>query len=246
MKGLLSTAIVLAALGTSAQKATIKKVDLAGEKIIVYYDLEDSNASNEYLLNLYSSKDNFATALKNVEGDVGLEVKPGTNRRIEWNIRKEYGSFKGKISLEMRGKVYLPFVKLQNFDASKSYKRGNSYDVNWKPGNANPIHVELLKGNLRMQGDLNHPNNGSYLLSIPSKLKPGKDYRLRITDSKNSEEIIYTSYFRIKPKVPLALKVLPVLAIGGLAAVLLGGKKGGGGDTGSNPTEIPVPGLPGN
>lgn len=227
-----------------AQKATIQKVDLAGEKIIVFYDLEDSNASNEYLINLYTSKDNFSVALKSVKGDVGPEVKPGTNKRIEWNIREEFGGFKGKISLEIRGRVYLPFVKLQNFDASKSFKRGKNYTISWKPGNANPIHIELLKGNLRVQGDLNHPNNGSYLLSFPHKLKPGKDYRLRITDSRNSEEIIYTNFFSVKPKVPTLVKILPIVAIGGVVAMLAGGKKGGGDSQETPGSEIPIPDLP--
>ncbi len=227
-----------------AQKTTIRKVDLAGDKIIVFYDLEDSNSLNEYSLSLYSSRDNFSASLRNVKGDIGLEVKPGMNKKVEWSIREEIGNFKGNISLELRGKVYLPFVKIQNFDTKKSYKRGKSYDVNWKPGNANPIHVELLKGNSRIQGDLNNPNNGQYLLSLPAKATPGKDYRLRITDSKNSGEVIYTEYFRIKPKVPFLVKVLPVAAVGGLLAILLSGSKtNGSGGTGS---EISLPPLPGN
>lgn len=231
-----------------AQKATIKRVDLAGDKIIVFYDLEDSNASNEYSLSLYSSRDNFSASLKNVKGDIGSEVKPGTNKKVEWNIREEIGNYKGNISLELRGKVYLPFVRIQNFDTKKSYKRGKSYDINWKPGNANPVHIELLKGNARIQGDLNNPNNGQYLLSLPSKATPGKDYRLRITDSKNSSEVIYTDYFKVKPKVPFLLKALPVVAVGGILAVLLGGNKTttGGGGTGNTGSEISLPPLPGN
>ena len=43
---------LFASLSASAQKATIKKIELSGEKIIVYYDLEDDNPNNEYQMNL--------------------------------------------------------------------------------------------------------------------------------------------------------------------------------------------------
>ena len=85
-------------------------------------------------------------------------------------------------------------------------------------------------------------------MTIPGNVKSGKDYRIKITDAKNSEEAIYTGYFKVVPKVPLFLKVVPVLAVGGAVAFLAGGKKtptdnGGGGETA---TDIVDPPLPGN
>jgi hypothetical protein len=230
-----------------AQTVAIKKIELAGENIIVHYDLDDSNPNNEFQINLYASKDKFAAPLVKVKGDVGPDVKPGTNRKIEWNINDEYKGYKGKISLEIRGKVFVPFVKLRDFDTSKKYKRGKSYDVAWRPGNTNPIHIELYKGSQRVGGELNHPNNGKYTLSIDSKVSKGKDYRLKITDSKYPDNIIYSDYFSVSPKIPLALKVVPILAVaGGLAAVV--GSMGGDTppDDGNNntSTEIGVPPFP--
>lgn len=230
-----------------AQKVSINKVDLEGEKIIVFYDLEDANTNHEYLLNLYSSNDNFTEPLKNVTGDVGVEVKPGTNKRIEWNVRQEYGGYKGRIALEIKGRVYTPFVKLQNFSTKKAYKRGKTYNITWKAGNNNPIHLELYKGNLRLDGAMNHPNNGIYTLNIPPKSKPGSDYRLKISDAKNSDEMMFTPYFKVAPKIPMVAKVLGGLVIvgGGVAAAGLSGS-GGGGDGGTPETggAIPDPPLP--
>jgi hypothetical protein len=230
--------------GTSAfaQKVAVKKVELAGEKIIVHYDLEDSNPNNEYQIFLYSSQNNFSTALTKVKGDVGSEVKSGSDRKIEWNIMEELGPYKGKLALEVRGNVYAPFVKLQNFDVSRKYKRGKSYPLQWKPGTSTPIHIELYKGSERLDGELNHPNNGSYSMAIPGKAKAGKDYRLKITDSKNSDQVLYSGYFRVTPKVPLLYKLLPLAIIGGVASTLGGG---GGGEPTTPPTnEIELPGFP--
>ena len=229
--------------GVYAQTVTISKVELAGDKIIVHYNLENSNPSSNFMLNLYGSNDNFAAPLAKVSGDVGPEVKPGSNKKIEWNIREEYGNFKGKLALEIRGKVYVPFVKLQNFTTAASYKRGKAHELIWAPGNADPINIELYKGNQRIQGSMSQPNNGAYALNIPSDTKTGSDYRLKISSTKNSDEIIYTPNFKITPKIPLLVKVLPVLVIGG-AVVALGGSKGGGGGSTDTGGPIPVPALP--
>ena len=229
-------------LSASAQTIAIKKVELAGEKIVVHYDLEDGNPNNEYKLDLYASRDNYATPLAKVKGDVGLEVKPGIDRRIEWSIRDEFGPYKGKLALEIRGKVYIPFVKIQNFDTEKSYKRGNSYNIAWKPGSTNSINIDLYKGGERVGGESNLQNNGSHTFYIPTHAKKGSDYRLKITDTKNSEDVLYTSEFKVKPKVPLLVKVLPVLAVGGVVAAL----GGGGGGSGGDPTDqiLPLPEFP--
>jgi hypothetical protein len=249
VKQLLTCALVVGlSAPITAQNISIKRVELAGDKFIVHYDLDDSNPNNEYKLDLYSSKDNFTAPLIKVKGDVGAEVKPGLDRKIEWSIREEFGAYKGIISLEIRGKVYVPFVKLQNFNADGSYKRGKSFSLAWKPGNSNPINVELYKGGQRIGGDMNQPNNGGHTFYIPAQAKPGSDYRLKFTDTKNPSDVLYTENFKVKPKVPLLVKVLPLVVIGGVAAILAGG--GGGGDDGggnNGAADLPVPpSNPGN
>lgn len=241
MRGFLLTICCCSIVAVQAQTVSIKNVELAGEKIIVHYDLEDGNPNNEYKLDLYASTDNYATPLAKVKGDVGLEVKPGADRKIEWNIREELGAYKGKIALEVRGKVYIPFVKIQNFDSEKSYKRGNSYNIAWKPGSNNAINIDLYKGGQRVSGESNLQNNGSHTFYIPTHAKKGGDYRLKITDTKNSEDVLYTSEFMVKPKVPLLVKMLPVLVVGGAVAVLVGSGGGGGG---TDPGDDTIPGVP--
>jgi hypothetical protein len=225
----------------NAQTVTITKVELAGEKVVVHYNLENSNSSQDFLINLYGSKDNFNAPLSKVTGDVGPEVKPGTGKKIEWKIRDEYGPYKGKLALEIRGKVYVPVVKLQDFNAAKSFKRGNPYDVVWKPGNTNPVNIELFSGENRVQGDMTQPNDGNYTLLIPSTAKPGKDYRLKFTDSKNGEDFTYSPMFKVVPKIPMAVKILvPALVAGGIAAAVLSGGSSPE-NSGESGDELPLP-----
>jgi hypothetical protein len=243
MRGILLLGCLSAALTGFSQNVTIKKIELSGEKVIVHYDLDDSNPNNEYQINLYASKDKFSAPLTKVKGDIGGEVKPGSDRKVEWNIIEEFGSYKGKLAVEIRGKVFVPFVKLRNFDSAKKYKRGKNYDVAWRPGNTNPIHIELYKGSQRVSGELNHPNNGLYTMSIDSKVKPGKDYRLKISDSKRNDEIVYSENFTVTPKIPLLVKLIPALAIlGGVGVLVSGG--GGGNNSKDEPQPIPYPDFP--
>jgi hypothetical protein len=199
----------------ASSQITIKGVEMAGPKIIVHYDLEDPNVNNEYLLNLYTSIDNFAAPAKDVKGDIGSEIKPGTDKKVEWSFLEEQGKYKGQIAVEIRGKAFIPFVKVKDFNLTKSYKRGNAYNLNWKPGSTSPINIELFKGNNRVNSELNISNNGSYSFNIPSKAKTGKNYQLKIIDVKTGDAI-HTGQFKVRHKVPTLVKVLALFAVGSI------------------------------
>jgi len=237
-QNLLLVCVLALATLSHAQKASIKRVELAGEKIIVHYDLEDSNPGNEYQIQLYSSQSNFNTALTKVRGDVGNEIKPGYDKKIEWNIREELGPYKGRLSLEVRGRVFMAVARINSIADGDKFKRGKSHLVNWRPGNSNPVNIELLKSGQPVSTELNQPNNGAFSLFIPAHSKVGKDYSLRITDTKNSADFVESKPFAVQRKVPLGLKVLPVVAVGAAVALL-----SGGGTTGSS-DEIPDPPHP--
>jgi hypothetical protein len=228
-----------------AQKVSVKRVEIAGDKIIVHYDLEDSNPNNEYQIALYSSQSNFGTALTKVKGDVGNEVKPGTDRKIEWSIREELGPYKGRISLEVRGKQFVTVAKFTNITSATKMKRGKSHTITWKPGSVNPINIEFLNGGQQISVQLNQPNSGTYTLFIPKSQSKGKGYIVRITDTKNTQDIATSLPFAVTPKIPLLLKALPILALGGVAAAVLAGGGGGGETPANNDIELP-PALPNN
>ena len=221
---LVSVIFLFASTLTNAQTASISKVELAGEKIIVHYSLDDSNPANEYQINLYASQDNFATALAKVKGDVGDEVKPGAGKKIEWSIREELGPYKGKLSLEVRGRMFVSIAKINSISSGDKYKRGKSHRLTWKPGNNNQVTIEFLKGGQTISTQPNQPNNGSFSLFIPPHTVVGNDYSIRITDTKDTENASTSQPFSVTRKIPLLLKVVPVLGVAGVLTVLAGGK----------------------
>lgn len=204
-----------------SQNLQFNRVEIADNKVIVHYDLNDEKTERTYLVNLFSSQDNFTKELTKVSGDVGTEVKPGVDKKIVWDLTKELGNFKGDLVFEVRGRIYVPFVKLNEMEEGKIFKRGKSYPLTWSSGNlSGQVNIELYKGTSRISGDTNQPNVGKFDWSVPGNAKSGNDYQLRFTNTKDRNDVVYSRPFTIRPKIPLVVKAVGVVAIGGLIYVL--------------------------
>ncbi|MEX1240545.1 MAG: Ser-Thr-rich GPI-anchored membrane family protein [Cyclobacteriaceae bacterium] len=212
-------------LGASAysQEITIKRIELEHEKVYLHYSLQDTTVNRYYTINLYTSRDNFLNPVQKIKGDVGIEVPPGNNRKIEVNVRDEFGpDFEGKLAFELRAKVYIPFIRITSFTEYKKFKRGKPYEIQWSGGRPqNVLNFDLFKGDQKVHTFPGIPNGGKYTMLFPMNTKPGDDYRFRISDSKNKDEVVNFGTFSIRRKVPLLFKVLPAAAIGGVSYILL-------------------------
>ena len=210
------------AIAIRAQDFTIRKVEMTGSNLVLHYDLIDSIANRSYTIYAYSSSDNYINPLTKVSGDVGLEVKPGGNRKIVWRLKEELpADFNGDMVLEVRGKVYIPFVKLDGFDDYKKFKRGKSYKITWTGGRGNSVlNMDLYKGDKKIDSYPNIANVGQYDLTF-GKVKPGKNYKLKVSDSKNKDDVVNTSEFTIKRKTPLGLKLIGLAGVGYLVTLLI-------------------------
>jgi len=203
-----------------SQDFVIRRVEIAGGLVNIYYDLLDTVANRTYTVNAFSSKDNFITRLEKVSGDVGLEVSPGIGKKITWNAHDELGTvFQGTVSVEVRGSVYIPFVRLEGL--YKNIKRAQPYEINWSGGTEqNILNFDLYKGEEKITGFPNIANVGYHTFTVPAYVKPGKDYYFKITDTKNKDQIVNSTHFAIKRKIPLAFKILPFVAVAIFVATL--------------------------
>jgi hypothetical protein len=205
-----------------AQQFSITRVEMLEGKVITHYNLLDTVKERKYTVNVYASRDNFITPLQKVSGDVGFEVTPGLNKKIVWDAPVELGpTFSGKVSLEIRGRVFIPFIRMDKMN--KTFKRSKNYEITWKGGRSNNImNFDLYRGDEKVHTFANVANAGHYAMRIPNGVKPGT-YRLRISDTKNKDEVVLTEPFAIKRKVPILVKVLPVVAIAAVITTLGGG-----------------------
>jgi hypothetical protein len=207
-----------------AQLFNITKAERQGDNLIVYYDLLDSITNRTYTINVYNSLDNFINPLTKISGDLGLEVKPGGNRKIVWRAKEELGAeFTGDLSLEVRGKIYIPFVKLDGFDDYKKFKRQRDYKITWTGGRGNSVlNFDLYRGEKKITTFPNIANVGQYTLKFDANVRPGSNYKLKVSDAKNKDDVLWTDKFRIKRKTPLLIKIIPLVGIGAVATTLGG------------------------
>jgi hypothetical protein len=225
-----------------SQQLEVKHAEFKSGLVSVHYSLQDSVVGRVYTVWLYASRDNFLSPLQKISGDAGLEVKPGTDNTIVWDARSEYGAdFEGKVSLEVRGRLFIPFINTESINQYKVFKRGRKYNITWSGGSSqNILNFDLYRGDRKVISYPNIANVGYQTIEFPSHVKPGKGYRFRISDSKNKEEVVYSQPFKIKRKIPLTLKVLPLVGAG-YVFLSLSGK-----DTPDDAIPDPPASFPGN
>lgn len=231
----------LLSIFTFGQKLIVTDIQVKEQVIIVSYNLEELPPGNELQVQLFSSIDNFISPLKKVSGDIGSTLEAGYNKSITWNYAEEYPGYSGKISVEVRGKAFIPVARFRNVTGGTIYKRGNNYGIDWKPGNNKVVDIEVYQGSNRVQGESNINNSGNYNLQLLPTLKPGNNYRIKISDSRNPEEYVYSESFTVKRKIPLLVKAVPIAIIGILGVYTILNTS-----SAEKTSEIPgVPGLPG-
>jgi hypothetical protein len=200
----------------TAQTLEIKSVEYLNNKVILHFDLLDSLEGRSYSVRMYSSVDGFLNPLEKASGDIGLEVKSGKNKSITWAVAEEFApTFSDKVSLELRGRLFIPFIQTEGINNYKVFKRKRKYELTWSGGTPqNILNFDLMRGDKKVTTFPNLSNVGHHTFEFPSHIKPGKNYRFRISDAKNKEDVVFTSKFKIKRKVPLLLKVLPLAVVG--------------------------------
>jgi hypothetical protein len=199
-------------------------IEFSGRNVVVHYTLDDgANSNRQFLVQLFSSQDNFTAPLTRVTGDIGSEVSSGFDKRITWEITKELGAFKGDISLELRGRVYVPFVRIKDIEKDEVFKRGRNYPLNWTSGNlSGTVNVELFnEDNERIWGENNIPNIGKFDWYIPGNVKKDQDYKLKFTNTKDRNDVVYSQPFTIKPRIPFIVKIAAGAVVAGAVAVLV-------------------------
>lgn len=222
--------MAVGALAGIAQNLQITNAEIKNNRIVVYYDLTDSIPDRMYSVRIYASADGYINPLQKVAGDVGLTVKTGLNRKVEVDAASEWDKgISGPLAFELRARVFVPFINTESINQYKVFKRSHAYNLTWSGGSSqNVLNFDLYKGEKKIASFPNIGNAGHHTIELPSYVKPGAGYRFRISDSKNSDEVVYTSEFRVRRKTPLLLKSLAIGAAG--AAVMMLGSGSSGSD----------------
>jgi hypothetical protein len=221
-----------------AQNLELKQIQYLNNKVVLTSELTDSIEGRYYSVRVYSSADGFLNALEKVSGDVGLQLKSGKNKTITWSAAEELGNgFEGKIALELRARLFVPFISTESINAYKEFKRKRTYHLTWSGGTPqNILNFDLMKGTKKVISFPNVANVGHHAFEFPAYIKPAKNYHFRISDSKNKDEQVVTTPFRIKRKVPLVIKAIPVVAFVAVMYLVIAKDK----NMGESEIEMPI------
>lgn len=106
------TSLIVCAQNNLSQEIRNVHFEQLGNKIIIYYDLLESNSSQRFDVSIYcdkGNKDNWGNPLKEVSGEVGEDILPGLNKVIRWNVLDEFDKLVGEISFKVEAETMTGF-----------------------------------------------------------------------------------------------------------------------------------------
>lgn len=230
-------------VGCFGQAIENVKASLEGENMVITYDLLNGTATEKFAVSLRSSHNNFASALVGLSGDVGDNILPGKGKRVVWALKNELpADFDADIIIKVKASVLAAPLTVNRL-AQSAMKKGQVVELSWQGGKAtDKIDISLLKGGVPQEQVASAISNiYQYQYTVPASLK-GSGYSFKISTAK--EEVI-TGSFKIKSKIKAIFIIVPV-AIVGVAAAFLGGKKTETDGTTTTAQDLPLPLKPSN
>ncbi|MEA2042060.1 MAG: SUMF1/EgtB/PvdO family nonheme iron enzyme, partial [Bacteroidota bacterium] len=128
---LLSAVLVFAFAGAFAQeiKNLNFKQNSQDNTIEITYDLTDANAEQLYEVRVFCSTDggqNFSDALRNLQGDAGQDIQPGSRKKIIWDAATEWGELT-QVAVQFKLQA-VPQYSYENMAWDKA-KEQNTYEA---------------------------------------------------------------------------------------------------------------------
>ena len=205
-----------------AQTFLIKRTEQSPEGLILYYDLVDTDKTRTFFIQVFSSHNGFTVPLQKISGDVGINIKPGLNKKITWNAKSELGnSFAGDVQLEVRGKIYVPAIRISSTIADV-IKRTKSVPINYtSEANGGKLRVVLCQDDKVVKTFSGINNSGKARIKIPGSLAPGTGYSLRLSLESSPENFTKTNEFEVKKRFSTLTKIAPVAIVAGVVIFIL-------------------------
>lgn len=242
-KNLLLTFFVIGSLHAYAQRIDNVVVIATEEGIELSFDIQQKESLQElYNVQIFSSHDNYKLPLTLKKGSTE-DVK--TTDRVKYLIDGEtlFAGYKGEIDFKIKATmVYAPIIISKPYGSAK-YKKGSLIEVSWRGGIENDTYdLELYKGTEKVK-TLEHDISLHSYSWIVSDTKKG-NYKLKLSSESNDKNMAFSPEIKIKSKVPVIIKLLPLFAIGAGAYFYLNQPEDTPGGTTTTTTDNYLPGPP--
>lgn len=219
MKTLLLFVFMLFVNSVAGQNIENLRARLENNQAIISYDLIGGVEIQKFNVELFSSRDGYSKPLSFVTGDVGRNVDGGARKSITCSLAEEFGEYKGELTFRLRIEVLpLPLV-IKKPTTQTVIRRGKAAVVQWEGGAAGQMAIVELYRSSQLVISEEIENTGQFRWTIPSSLEKGDGYSMHI---KVADQVAVSEQFTIKPKLPLLVKLSPII-IGAAIVPFLGG-----------------------
>ena len=221
-----------------------------GAKVMISYDLVFDHPGVLFDVQVFSSHNNYVTPVSQVTGDVGEDISPGKGKNIVWDAGAELPEdFNDFVSIKVKAAAMnVPDYQFSPLPES-SFKRERYITLNWSGGLVGePVRIDLLNNGQVVQNLTRGKDGNSYYWQVPKKLKTGSGYNFQISGAYSTDRKAISQPFKVKSKIPLIVKLSPIILGGAVAAIIATSGGGGGKDNPSEPelSELPMPIDPNN
>ena len=235
---------------TNAQTVENVTSKFEGAKVMISYDLVFDHPGILFDVQVFSSHNNYVSPVTQVTGDVGEDVSPGKSKNIVWDAGAELPEdFNDFVSIKVKAAAMnVPDYQFSPLPAT-SFKRERYVTLNWSGGLVGePVRIDLLNNGQVVQNLTRGKDGNSYYWQVPKKLKTGSGYSFQLSGAYSTDRKAISQPFKVKSKIPLIVKLSPILVGGVVAAIIATSGGGGGGDSPSEPdlNELPMPIDPNN
>jgi hypothetical protein len=228
--------VFFCAITAHAQRFENVRTSFSGGTVIILYDITGSKQDQKFNVEIFGSHNSYISPLKNVLGDVGPNVSGGLNRQVQWNAAAELGTFNGDVTFRLRGElIVVPYSFVAPAEGG-SVRRGKEAQIKWNGGAAGQqVKLDVIQnGSVVNTIAAGTSNTGEFVWQVPSDMQKGA-YNVRLTAG---TQTIQSGTFKVKAKIPLLLKVSPLI-VAGIIIIVLPKDKPTTPGTGSEDSDLP-------
>jgi hypothetical protein len=242
MKGiLLVTLLVTGSFFGYAQRIENITLISTEEGIELSFDIEHKESIQElYNVQIFASHDGYKLPIQPIGGKM-TDLRTTDRLRFVIDGEEIFAGYKGEIDFKIKATmIYSPIIMHKPYGGAK-YKKGSLVEISWKGGVENDTYkLDLYKGTKKVKTLESDISLHSYSW-VASDTKKG-NYKLKIASMNNESNSAFSPEIKIKSKMPVIIKLLPLFAIGAGAYFYLNQPEEtpSGGGTVTN-TDLPAP-----
>lgn len=172
------------------------------DKVTVGYTLADTLPSRLFRVTIVAATPEGLIPLTALEGTFGDSIPTGTHTAT-WDAYADWGRFDGEVRIQVQA---VPMFRFELPRKRVSVKRDEPIYFAWYGDNSSldELRVELYQYDKRVDTLTLLVNKANFTWQVPTDLKPGNGYRIRLVGTPLSGIDAYSREFTIQRKVPLA------------------------------------------